>query len=114
MTKFQIVRYILTDAKAEKNFKIIVQNIFRHVKTIHLNSIQNQLIMIWNALNCEFRFQISKSTSTITIKQFLNDFDNHAEIWHELTRRKFYVISKSEFNSSKRIIYNKQNSSSSR
>ena len=67
-------------------------------------------------MNCEFRFQISKSTFTITIKQFLNDFDNYAEIWHELIRRKFYVISKSEskFSSFKRTIYNKQNSSFSR
>ena len=46
LIKFQIVRYILTDVKIEKNFKIIIQNIFRHAKTVHLNSIQNQLIMI--------------------------------------------------------------------
>ena len=110
--KFQSIRYFLTDVKAEKNFRTVVQNIFRYVKTVHLNSVQNQLIIIWNALNCEFRFQISKSIFIIIIKQFLHDFDNHAEIWHELTRKKSFITSESKINS-KRIIYSKQNSNSS-
>ena len=118
VTKFQNIRYSLTNVKAEKNFRAIAQNIFRYVKTVHLNLVQNQLIMTWNALNCEFRFQISKPIFIITIKQFLHDFDIHAEIWHELTRRKFYFISELEFGSeisfSKCVIYSKQNSNFSR
>ena len=88
----------------------MVQNIFRHVKAVNLNSVQNQHTMTWNALNCEFQFQILKSSAINTIKQFLLDLDIYVNIWHEIIKSRFYH-SKSESESDsifKRIIYNKQ------
>lgn len=109
LIKLQIIRYIIADAKTKKDPRMIVQNIFRHAKTIHLNSVHNQLIMTWNALNCEFRFQISKPTSIIIIKHFLHDLDSHAGIWQEIIKRKFN--NSSDFEITKRTIYDKQLSS---
>ena len=110
LIKLQFIRYSITNIKTEKNLRSFAQNIFRHVKTVHLNSIQNQLIMIWNILNCEFRFQIPKSTFINTIKQFFHDLNNHADIWHEIIKKRFYNSDSISF--SKKTIYNKQTISS--
>ena len=108
LIKLQSIRYIMIDVKAEKDSRTMIQNIFRHVKAVNLNSIQNQLTMTWNALNCEFRFQISKSSAISTIRQFLFDLDIHADIWYEIIKSRFHH-SKSESNSIfKWIIYSKQ------
>lgn len=56
LTKLQNVKYIMTDARIEKNSRNFAQDIFRHVKVAHLNSVQNQSIMTWNVFDCEFRF----------------------------------------------------------
>ena len=90
LIKLQFIRYLMTNVKTEKNFCFFAQNIFCHVKTVHLNSIQNQFIMTWNILNCEFWFQISKSMFINTIRQFFHDLNNHANIWHEIVKKKSY------------------------
>lgn len=103
LIKFQVICYIMADAKTKKNSRSFAQNIF-HVKIAHLNFIQNQLIMTWNALNCEFWFQISKPNVIITIRQFFRDLNNHVGIWQKIARRKTYAVKPSI--SFKRTNYN--------
>ena len=114
LAKLQSIRYTMADAKAGKDPRAVAQDIFRHAKAAHLDSIQNQLTMAWNALDCEFRFQIPEPTTTSTIRQFLHDLDSHAGIWHEIARRRSYQTSKETGPSDKRTRnYSKQSSSSS-
>ena len=38
-------KYIMKNARKQKNFKVFAQNIFRHVKAANMISIYNQLCM---------------------------------------------------------------------
>ncbi len=51
LSTFQSFRYIMTDAKFEKDSRLFAQNIFRSIKAINMNSIHNQLTIAWNNLN---------------------------------------------------------------
>ena len=41
---------IFVDAKKQKNSRFYAQNIFRHVKIVYMNSVFNQITLIWNNL----------------------------------------------------------------
>lgn len=112
LAKLQSIRYSMADAKAGKDPRSFAQDIFRHAKAAHLDSVQNQLTMAWNALDCEFRFQIPEPTATSTIRQFLHDLDSHAGIWHEIARKRSY--NPGSTSSSKKTTYSKQSTQSSR
>ena len=47
LQSLQKKRYIMSDAKQQRNFRMYAQNIFRHVKIVELESIFNQFILIW-------------------------------------------------------------------
>ena len=55
----QSIKYTLKDAKKHRNFRIFAQDLFKHVKVASLISVYNQLILIWNNLNWQFRQHVS-------------------------------------------------------
>ena len=66
----QTKKYIMTNARNERISRTYVQDIIRHAKTSKFISIYNQLLMTWNNLDLEFRMQISKPTTSITLNSF--------------------------------------------
>ena len=92
LQSLQKKRYIMSDAKQQRNFRMYVQNIFRHVKVVELESIFNQLILTWSNFDYEFRRDISKSKSNTTIRIFLDQLKEKFDIW-------FDMINQSVFNS---------------
>ena len=106
LISIQASRYILKDARRQKNFRVFAQDLFKHVKAIDMTSIHNQMIMTWNNLDWQFRKNISKSIESTTIRHFLDQLDNHADIWFEMTKskrssysnRKFFVRSSHQNN----------------
>ena len=90
LINIHFTKYILDDARKQKNSKVFAQNIFRHVKIANMTSTYNQLCMIWNNLNWQFRqhiFQFKKST---TIQFFLKQLDEQFDIWYEMIVVKKY------------------------
>ena len=75
------------NVKKQRNFWFYVQNIFKYVKIVEMKFVFNQIIMIWNNFDWEFRRDIFESIAQIIIRQFLNQFDNKVNIWYEITRR---------------------------
>ena len=86
LINIQFFRYTFDDVRKQKNSRIFAQRFFRHVKTINITSIHNQMTMIWNNLNWQFRRDISKSIESISVRHFLDQLDNHANIWFEMTK----------------------------
>ena len=81
----QSIKYTLKDAKKHRDFRTFVQNLFKHVKVANFISIYNQLILIWNNLNWQFRQHVFQLIEQITIQIFLKQLDNNCDIWFELT-----------------------------
>ena len=77
----------MSNAKQQRNFRMYTQNIFRHVRTVELESIFNQFILIWFNLDYEFRRDISKSKSNITIRIFLDQLKKKFDIWFDMTNQ---------------------------
>ena len=92
LQSLQKKRYIMSNARQQRNFRMYVQNIFRHVRAVELESIFNQFILTWSNLDYEFRRDISKSKSNITIRIFFDQLKKKFDIW-------FDMINQSAFNS---------------
>ena len=82
-------RYIFVDAKKQKNFRLYAQNIFRHVKIAHMNSVFNQITLIWNNLYWKFRRDIFESTIDTAIWKFFSHLNSKVNIWYEMTTKVF-------------------------
>ena len=104
LQNLQKKRYIMSDVKQQRNSRMYAQNIFRHVKIAELESVFNQFILVWFNFDYEFRRDISKSKSNITIRTFLDHLKKKFDIWFDMTSK---LISNSKFNNSNR--FNKQN-----
>ncbi len=76
----QNFKYTLSDARTEKEFRFFAQQIFRSIKTVNMNSIHNQLTIVWNNLDWQFRANISKSTVITFIRKFLNQINFMSDI----------------------------------
>ena len=80
----QSIKYTLKDARKHKDSRIFAQNLFKHVKIANFTSIYNQLILIWNNLDWQFRQHVFQLIEQITIQTFLKQLDNNCDIWFEL------------------------------
>ena len=80
----QSIKYTLNDAFEQKDFRVFAQDFFRHAKVAGITFIYNQLCMIWNNLNWQFRQHISQFKETITIQSFWEQLDDQIDIWHEM------------------------------
>ena len=87
LLRFQRKRYIMTHAREQKNSRLFVQDIFRHVKAAEMSFIHNQLTMAWNNMDWEFRRDIPEPTSDINIRKFLEQLDFKSSIWFDMARR---------------------------
>ena len=85
LINIQFFRYIMKDARKHKNFRVFAQKLFRHAKTANMMSMHNQMFMIWNNLNWQFRRDISEFTKSISMRHFLNQLDSYFDIWFEMT-----------------------------
>ena len=84
LKNLQIERYTMSNARTNKTLKAYVQNIMRHVKVVEFNSTYNQLIMIWNNLDFDFKMQISESTMIIILISFFDALNVKVDVWHEM------------------------------
>ena len=80
LINIQFFRYIMKDARKHKNSWVFAQKLFRHVKTANMMSMHNQMFMIWNNLNWQFRRDISEFAESISMRHFLNQFDSYFDI----------------------------------
>ena len=79
-------RYIFADVRADKSFRVFVQKMLRHVKVAKMTSMYNQLTIVWNNIDVEFRRDIFELTVIISLFSFLNQLNSKINIWFELTR----------------------------
>ena len=85
LQSLQKKRYIMSDARQQRNSRMYAQNIFRHVRVVELESIFNQLILTWSNLDYEFRRDISESKSNTIIRIFLDQLKEKFDIWFDMT-----------------------------
>ena len=97
----QFIKYTLENARKHKNFRIYAQNLFKHVKTADFISIYNQLVLIWNNLNWQFKQHVSQSIEITIIQIFLEQLNNNCDIWFELVNANQFTFKR----------YNKQSTS---
>ena len=86
LEKLQRLRYIMTDARNARNSRLYAQKIFRHARSIELDSVFNQLIMTWSNLDWKFRQHVSESNSDVTIRQFLEELNKRVEVWYDMIK----------------------------
>ena len=87
LSRLQRERYTISNARQQKNPRLFAQNIFRYAKIAKMNFIYNQISIVWNNLNVEFRRDISKPNAHITIRSFLDQLNSKFSIWFEMARR---------------------------
>ena len=104
LQNLQKKRYIMSNVKQQRNFRMYAQNIFRHIKIAELEFVFNQFTLIWFNFDYEFRRDISESKSNTTIRTFLDHLKKKFDIWFDMISK---FISSSKSNNSNR--FNKQN-----
>ena len=104
MQNLQKKRYIMSNVKQQRNFRMYVQNIFRHVKIVKFEFVFNQFTLIWFNFDYKFRRDISKSKSNITIRIFFDHLKKKFDIWFDIINK---LVVDSKFNNNNR--FNKQN-----
>ena len=90
LINIHFTKYILDDVRNQKNSKVFAQNIFRHVKIANMTSTYNQLCIIWNNFNWQFRQHISQFKKSTIIQFFLKQLDEQFDIWYEMIVVKKY------------------------
>jgi hypothetical protein len=106
LSTLQNFKYILTNARFEKDFKQFAQQIFRSIKTINMNSNHNQLTIAWNKLDWRFRTNIFESIITTFIRKFLNQLNSMSNIWQKMIRSQSqnqFKLFRNRFQNSRRI-----------
>jgi hypothetical protein len=80
-------RYILTNAKRNRKSREYAQKIIRWAKFAKMTSSFNQLNIVYNDINAEFRRDLKKSFKNTTIDDYLQLRNDCKNIWWFLTRR---------------------------
>ena len=76
----QFIKYTLQNARLRKDSRVFAQDLFRHAKIVSLTFVYNQLILVWNNLDWQFRQHVSQSTKNTTIQSFLEQLNNNCDI----------------------------------
>ena len=79
-------RYIMNDARRRREFNEYAQIIIRAARSVEM-SIYNQIYLIYNGLDLEFRRDLYTSFSATDMHSFLNEIKNKKEIWWALDAR---------------------------
>ena len=108
----QIERYIMSNVRFKRTFRVYVQNIMRHAKAAKFFFSYNQMFIVWNNLNLKFRMQIFESIVNITLKFFFDLLNSKVIIWMKITFKRFnnvnYINNMSMINKNCQVT-NKQN-----
>jgi hypothetical protein len=80
-------RYTMNDARRRRESREYVSVIMRIARSIELESKSHQVMMIYNDLNLIFQRNISMSTLTTQIQNFLQHVDDKKDIWWSLISR---------------------------
>ena len=80
-------RYTMNDARRHREPREYVVKILRAVKFAELESMTNQMTIIYNELDVEFRRDMTKSSNVLFIDSFLREMNDAKEIWWQLAIR---------------------------
>ena len=80
-------RYTMNDARNRRKSREYVVKILRTIKSAELESMTNQIIIIFNDLDVEFRKNLTKSSNVLFMNFFLRKMNDVKEIWWQLTLR---------------------------
>ena len=80
-------RYTMNDAKNRRKSREYVVKILRIIKFAEFESMTNQVIIIFNNLNVEFRRDLTKSINVLFMNIFFREMNDVKEIWWQLALR---------------------------
>lgn len=81
-------KYTMYDAQQQREPREYAQKIIRHAKSAELTSIFNQLNVIYNGIDVEFRQVLKKPTNTTNLDTYLQEMDDMKEIWWTIARKR--------------------------
>lgn len=79
--------YTMADARQGRAPREFAQNMMRYAKAAHMDSVYNQITLIWSNLALEFRQQIPEPTTSTTLSQFIDQLDSKESIWLAMARQ---------------------------
>ena len=83
--------YTMKDARRRRKSKEYATKILRAVKSTELESMTNQVAIIYNELNVEFWRDLKKSINVLSIDSFLREMNEIKKIWWQLAHRNNYI-----------------------
>ena len=81
-------KYIMKNARRFWKFKKYAQKIIKSVKSAKLNSIFNQLNVMYNGIDVKLRRNLKRPLFTITLNDYFQKFDDFKNIWWNITKKK--------------------------
>ena len=86
-------RYTMKNARRRRKSKKYATKILRIIKSTEFESMSNQVTIIYNELNVEFRRNLTKSINVLSIDSFLREMNEVKNIWWQLAHRNNYIES---------------------
>ena len=80
-------QYTMKDARRRRESREYAAKILRAAKSAELESMANQIAIIYNELNVEFRRDLTKPVNVLSIDFFLREMNEVKDIWWQLTLR---------------------------
>lgn len=74
-------KYTMNDVWQHRESKKYAQKIIRCVKSAEMNSVFNQLNMMYNEINVKFRRDLRKLTNITLLNEYFLEFDACKDIW---------------------------------
>ena len=104
--------YIMKNVRRNWESRKYVQKIIRLTKSIEMNSMFNQLNIIYNKIETTLRRNVKRSSNTITMNEFLQELNECKKIWWFLIkdwRNQNTIREYENWNYDKRNQYSNQN-----
>ena len=80
-------RYTMKDVRRRRKSKEYAAKILRIAKSAEFESMSNQIIIIYNELNVEFKKDLTKSVNVLFIDFFFREMNEVKDIWWQLILR---------------------------
>ena len=74
-------KYTITDARNRREPREYAGVIIRVAKSAELGSASHIIMLIYNGLDLEFQRDLAMPLLSTSLEQFLQDLDNHKDIW---------------------------------
>ena len=78
------IKYTITDAQNHWEPFIYVQTILCHVKSVNIESVENQLTFIYQNIITDLWAFVNPSTDTITVSQFIQTLKLKKDTWWDM------------------------------